>query len=182
MDSVHFSSATDLWETPWSLFTRLDKQFHFDLDVCALPENAKCQKFFTPKENGLAQRWRGNCWMNPPYGRSIGHWVRKAFESAQSGDATVVSLLPARCDTRWWHQHVMLAAELWLVAGRIRFGTAKAGAPFPSAIVVFRPGTLGADPILRAYPAKAWSNSINNSDIPGRLGGKPATCPSSMRG
>jgi phage N-6-adenine-methyltransferase len=148
---VHFSSMTDLWETPWLLFRQLDATFHFTLDVCALPENAKCKRFFTPEQDGLVQPWKGVCWMNPPYGRMVGRWVQKAYDSAASGDATVVCLIPARTDTSWWHRCVMQASEVWLVAGRVRFGHAKAGAPFPSAIVVFKPRALGEIPVLRGF-------------------------------
>jgi site-specific DNA-methyltransferase (adenine-specific) len=77
--SVHFSSKTDLWETPQDLFDKLHRVHNFTLDVCAIPENAKCQKFFTPEINGLVANWWDNiCWMNPPYGRTIGAWVKKA--------------------------------------------------------------------------------------------------------
>jgi phage N-6-adenine-methyltransferase len=80
--AVHFSSETDLWETHQAFFDALDREFHFTLDVCAVPENAKCSAFYTPEIDGLVQRWQGVCWMNPPYGREIGLWMRKAFESA----------------------------------------------------------------------------------------------------
>ncbi len=136
--SVHFSSKTDLWATPQYFFDALNAEFSFTLDVCALPENAKCERYFTPEEDGLNQRWQGICWMNPPYGREIGRWVRKAFESAQGG-ATVVCLLPARTDTAWWHTWVMKAEEVRFVRGRLKFGDSKNSAPFPSAVVVFRP-------------------------------------------
>ena len=76
-----FSSKTDMWETPQDLFDRLDAIYRFDLDVCAVPENAKCERYFTPEIDGLKQDWSGTCWMNPPYGREIGKWVRKAYES-----------------------------------------------------------------------------------------------------
>lgn len=135
--SVHFSSKTDLWATPQDFFDRLDSEFGFTLDVCALPDNAKCERYFTPEEDGLKQLWTGVCWMNPPYGREIGIWVRKAFESAQQG-ATVVCLVPARTDTSWWHSWVMKAAEVRFIRGRLKFGGSKNSAPFPSAIVVFR--------------------------------------------
>lgn len=135
--SVHFSSLTDCWATPQSLFNELDSEFHFTLDVCALPENAKCRKYFTQREDGLAQQWSGICWMNPPYGRTIAAWVRKAYEASQVG-VTVVCLLPSRTDTAWWHEYVTKADEVRFVRGRIKFGTAESGAPFPSAIVIFR--------------------------------------------
>lgn len=135
--SVHFSSATDVWATPQSLFDDLNAEFAFTLDVCALPENAKCAQYFTPEMNGLTQPWTGVCWMNPPYGRTIGEWVQKAYESALQG-TTVVCLLPSRTDTHWWHEYVTKADEVRFVRGRVRFGNATASAPFPSAIVVFR--------------------------------------------
>ena len=90
---VMFSSATDLWATPQYFFDILDKEFHFNLDVCAIPENSKCQAYYTPEMDGLSQPWYGRCWCNPPYGRQVGLWVAKAAESADSG-ATVVMLLP----------------------------------------------------------------------------------------
>jgi phage N-6-adenine-methyltransferase len=135
--SVHFSSQTDVWATPESLFRELDAEFGFTLDVCALPENAKCGSFYTPEQDGLSQPWTGVCWMNPPYGRTIGSWVEKALASSREG-ATVVCLIPARTDTAWWHEYVTKADEVRFVRGRLRFGNAQAGAPFPSAIVIFR--------------------------------------------
>ena len=124
MTNVHFKSEIDTWETPVELFRRLDAEFRFDLDVCALPATAKCARYFTPEEDGLAQRWEGVCWMNPPYGRQITHWMRKAFEESQGG-ATVVCLVPARTDTEWWHQYA-LRGEIRFLRGRLRFGAAAA--------------------------------------------------------
>ena len=134
-----FMSNTDLWATPQAFFDKLNEEFGFTTDVCALPENAKCGHFFTAEQDGLKQEWRGVCWMNPPYGRTIGLWVAKAAEAARGG-ATVVCLLPARTDTRWWHEHC-LGAEVRFVRGRLKFGGSKNSAPFPSAVVIFRPKT-----------------------------------------
>jgi phage N-6-adenine-methyltransferase len=136
--SIHFRSQTVEWETPQWLFALLDKRFNFTLDVCATPANAKCRAFFTRDQDGLAQEWAGVCWMNPPYGRLIAKWVRKARLSAQKG-ATVVALLPARTDTRWWQDDVAQASEIIFLRGRLKFGKASASAPFPSAIAVFCP-------------------------------------------
>ena len=135
--SLHFSSATDDWATPSEFFDKLNKEFHFDLDVCASPENAKCKQFFSKMEDGLSQIWEGTVWMNPPYGREIGKWVSKAYESGVSG-ATVVCLLPARTDTHWWHKYCT-KGEIFFIQGRLKFGGAVHNAPFPSAVVVFRP-------------------------------------------
>lgn len=135
MNSGMFTSKTDLWSTPQDLFDVLDSIYHFTIDVCAAPENAKCERYFTPEDDGLSQSWNGICWMNPPYGRQIGKWLRKAYESAQNG-ATVVCLIPARTDTAWWHDYVM-KGNVRFLRGRLKFGGAKNSAPFPSAIVVF---------------------------------------------
>lgn len=137
--TVHFRSDTEVWSTPESTFASLDREFHFTTDVCAIQENAKCPIFFSPEEDGLAQAWSGICWMNPPYGRTIGLWMRKAYQSSQEG-ATVVCLVPARTDTRWWHDYATKAQEIRFLKGRLRFGNATSSAPFPSAIVVFIPG------------------------------------------
>lgn len=133
-----FSSKTDLWATPQELFNELDSEFHFTVDVCALPENAKCKQFFTPEIDGLKQEWTGICWCNPPYGREIGKWVEKAYNSVHYGNANrVVMLLPARTDTRWFHTYIYGEAEIRFIKGRLKFGDSTNSAPFPSMIVVF---------------------------------------------
>lgn len=123
MDRVLFSSAKCEWETPQDLFNKLNEEFHFTVDVCALPENAKCEKYFTPEMDGLAQCWEGVCWCNPPYGREIGKWVIKA-KMAQSTGATVVMLVPARTDTRWFHNYVYNGwnTEIRFLKERLKFG------------------------------------------------------------
>lgn len=131
---VLFSSTTDLWETPQDFFDELNEEFHFDLDVCALPQNAKCKRYFTPDQDGLKQEWEGVCWCNPPYGRDIGKWMKKAYES----NATVVCLVPARTDTRWFHEWVLGKAEIRFVKGRLKFGGSKNSAPFPSMVVIYK--------------------------------------------
>lgn len=137
--AVHFSSRTDAWGTPMFLFRQLDDEFHFTLDVCAHKDNAKCERFFSRVENGLAQDW-GNavCWMNPPYGDEIGAWMEKAYIASQHG-ATVVCLVPSRTDTEWWHKYAM-HGEIRFIRGRLKFGGAESSAPFPSAVVIFRYG------------------------------------------
>lgn len=132
-----FTSNTDMWEMPQELFDELDREFHFTLDVCAVPENAKCERYFTPAQNGLKQDWTrggGTVYMNPPYGREIGLWVRKAAECG----VTAVCLLPARTDTAWFHDYIYGKAEIRFIRGRLKFGNSKNSAPFPSMIVIFR--------------------------------------------
>ena len=118
-----FSSKTDLWETPKDLFDKLNKEFHFALDVCATPENAKCEEFYTKEQDGLKQPWKGTVWCNPPYGRQIGEWVRRAFLASVSG-STVVMLLPARTDTKWFHDYIYERnnVEIRFIRGRLKFG------------------------------------------------------------
>lgn len=134
MNRVLFSSKSENWETPPQLFKALDAEFHFDFDVCALPENAKCPRYYTPEDDGLKQPWNGTCWCNPPYGRSISDWVKKAAES----ETTVVMLLPARTDTKWFHEYIYGKAEVRFIKGRLKFGGSKNSAPFPSMVVIFR--------------------------------------------
>lgn len=141
-----FSSKTDLWATPQDFFDKLNEEFQFDLDVCALPDNAKCERYFTPEMNGLLQPWSGKVWCNPPYGREIGMWIARAYTATKLGYAdVVVMLLPARTDTRWFHDFIFQKAEIRFVKGRLKFGDSKNSAPFPSMVVVFRRGKCDAD-------------------------------------
>jgi len=142
--SVHFTSRSDRWATPIEFFRQLDHEFGFKLDVCALADNAKCARFFSPDDDGLRQEWTGICWMNPPYGRVIGLWMQKAYESSRAG-ATVVCLVPARTDTRWWQDFATKAAEIRFVSELPTSGDAANSAPYPCAVVIFRPPT-GARP------------------------------------
>lgn len=128
--------ATDERETPDELFLELDKEFHFTLDVCATPENAKCHRYFTVADNGLEQNWGGEvCWMNPPYSQT-GKWMEKALRESHRG-ATVVCLVPAATDTKWWHE-IASNGQVRFIRGRLRFKGMRASAPFPSVIVIFR--------------------------------------------
>jgi len=136
-----FSSLTPEWATPSGVFTTLNERYQFDLDACATPENARCERFFTPEQDGLRQEWTGTIWLNPPYGREIGQWLKKAWQSAQAG-ATVVCLVPSRTDASWWHQWCM-QGDIFFIRGRLRFGDAQNSAPFPSAVVVFEPPMKG---------------------------------------
>lgn len=136
---IMFSSKTDLWETPQSFYDELDKEFQFTLDPCATPENAKCEMFFTKEMNGLTQNWEGNSvFCNPPYGKEIGKWVKKAYEESKKSNTTVVMLIPARTDTAYFHDYIYhKAKEIRFVKGRLKFGQSKNAAPFPSMVVVF---------------------------------------------
>lgn len=139
------SSSTDQWATPRAFFDQWDARFRFEVDVCADHTNAKCRRYFTADDDGLAQEWAPfRCWMNPPYGREIGRWMAKALEESRRG-ALVVCLVPARTDTAWWHEYAMHGRVVF-VRGRLRFGEARNSAPFPSAVVIFpRIEVAGAD-------------------------------------
>ena len=129
-----FTSTTDQWATPQDFYDKLNEEFGFTVDVCALPENTKCSAYFSPELDGLKQEWLGVCWCNPPYGRGISDWIKKASEA----EATVVCLVPARTDTAWWHDYAMKADDIRFIRGRLKFGGSKNSAPFPSAVLVYR--------------------------------------------
>lgn len=140
MNNILFSSKSEMWETPQELFDNLNAEFHFTVDVCATKDNAKCEKFFTPEMDGLKQEWTGVCWCNPPYGRGIGKWMKKAAEA----QATVVCLVPARTDTKWFHDWVLNRAEIRFIRGRLHFNGSKNSVPFPSMLVIYQPEILKA--------------------------------------
>jgi len=127
-----FSSAVEMWATPAAVYADLNEEFCFTLDPCPLmsPEMAGLPLFGT---DGLYRSWHGErVFCNPPYGRGVGRWLVKAAEAN-----VAVYLLPARTDTRWWHEHAMRATEIRFLRGRLRFGGAETGAPFPSVVVIF---------------------------------------------
>ena len=131
-----FSSKSDIWATPQEFFNSLNAEFNFTLDPCALPDNAKCSKFYTPEQNGLKQDWSNETvFCNPPYS-DIKNWVEKAYNEAKRG-AKVVMLIPARTDTRYFHDFIYGQHEIRFVRGRLKFGDQKNSAPFPSMVVVF---------------------------------------------
>jgi site-specific DNA-methyltransferase (adenine-specific) len=147
---VHYSSEKQDWETPQELFDLLDREFHFDIDVAATPTNAKCPIFFTPYEDGLVQDWEDEvCWLNPPYGRTIQHWMEKAYRESKKR-AKVVCLVPARIDTQWWYDYCT-QGEIRFLKGRLTF-SGYGTAPFPSAIVIFHPRNR----IVRMRSARWW--------------------------
>lgn len=141
------SSRSDDWPTDPKVYARLDDEFGFTLDPCASHDNHKAPRYFTRDDNGLTQPWAGRVFMNPPYGRAIGAWMRKAWEASQTTAELVVCLVPARTDTRWWHEWAV-RGEIRFLRGRLRFGDLSSPAPFPSAVVVFRNGGRVTKPLL----------------------------------
>lgn len=137
MNDVHFSSATDEWSTPNDYYAQVCAVFGpFDTDPCCTLDSAKAKNFFTKADDGLSKPWKGRVWMNPPYGRTIGEWMKKAYEESRTNASVVVCLVPARTDTKWWHDYATKGIIIF-IRGRLKFGDAKNAAPFPSALVVF---------------------------------------------
>lgn len=138
--AVMTSSEDMTWATPQEWFDYLDLEFGFTLDPCCVIETAKCAKFYTPKEDGLSKPWaEERVFMNPPYGRDLPTWMRKAHIEARDNGALVVCFIPARVDTEWWHSYAAKASEIRFPKGRVKFANAENSAPFPVAIVIFRP-------------------------------------------
>lgn len=136
---VMFSNKSDDWATPTEFFDELNNEFRFTLDPCASRDNHKCERYFTKEQDGLKQNWGGSrVFCNPPYGKEISAWVRKCSEESKKENTLVVMLIPARTDTKWFHEYIYNKAEVRFLRGRLKFGESKNSAPFPSMIVVFR--------------------------------------------
>lgn len=144
MNKALLSSEKMDWRTPKGFFEALDREFRFVLDAAATAENAKCSRYFTPVEDGLSQSWNvgGAVFCNPPYGREIGKWVKKAYEEFVRGGETIVLLIPARTDTSYFHDYIYGKAEIRFLRGRLKFedenGVAMNPAPFPSMVVIYK--------------------------------------------
>lgn len=137
-----FSSKSNEWSTPQNFFDELNKEFGFTLDPCSTHENNKCDKYFTIEDDGLTQNWEGETvFCNPPYGRDIVNWVKKCYEESKKPNTKVVMLIPARTDTRYFHDYIYNKAEIRFVKGRLRFENPfvdkTTSAPFPSMVVIF---------------------------------------------
>lgn len=142
IQKLMFSSKSDVWGTPPEFFNKLDKIYKFTLDPCATFENHKCDKYYTLEDDGLSKSWENEVvFVNPPYS-DIGQWVKKAHYEATYNSATVVMLIPARTDTKYWHNYIMSDAnKIYFIKGRLKFAnpftSVSNSAPFPSAVVVF---------------------------------------------
>lgn len=140
-----FSSESNEWNTPQLFFNKLNEKYNFTLDPCASKHNAKCKKYYTKKDNGLEKSWEGETvFVNPPYGRDLKNWVKKAYEESRNTNTTVVLLCPARTDTKYFHDYMMKASELYFIKGRLKFENKNKNsnsAPFPSVVAVFKSKT-----------------------------------------
>ncbi len=145
MNDIHFSSKSNYWRTPLELFNKLNKEFHFDVDAAANKENALCERYFSEQDSALDKNWIDygkTFWLNSPYGREIGSFIKKAYEESVKG-ATVVLLIPARTCSKYWYNYCA-KGEVRFIKGRLKFYNPatpeiNAPAPFPSAIVIFKP-------------------------------------------
>ena len=138
-------SRTIEWETPPEVFNKLNKEFKFNLDPCTTKRIAKCKRYFTKKEDGLKQNWKGKVFMNPPYGRGIENWVRKAWTEVKKGNAQVVAcLIPVRGGNDWFSIYSKYG-ELRFIRRRIAFGLngVFSTGPFNSMLLIFRKGWIG---------------------------------------
>ncbi len=166
-----FSSACQEWQTPAWLFAQLDSEFHFGLDAAATAENGLCPRYYTRGQDAFKQDWTADArsiWLNPPYGREVGRWVQKAHEEGQRG-ATVVVLLAARTDTRWFHTYCTEAREIRFIKGRLRFegnGVSNT-APFPSMVVVF--GPEDGPPKISALEMRRYTDGRDEADAQDKI-------------
>ena len=140
-DKNRFASAKQEWETPQDMFDALNSQYKFTFDLAADVNNHKCTNYFGVTDDALKQKWRGRCWLNPPYGSKgetrLAKWIEKAYLEAQTGDCSVTMLIPARTNTEWWGKYCMQAREILFVIGRPKFEGAIHGLPQPLAIITF---------------------------------------------
>lgn len=161
MNKALLSSINQKYETPQYLFDALNEAFHFDIDVCATYENTKCQRYYTPEIDGLKQPWHNHktCWCNPPYKETL-KWIEKAYQESLLG-ATVVCLIAARTDTRYFQDYIFpYAKAICFIRGRLRFMGEKNPATFPSAIVVFSPEPLAQE---KVNVLQKWGNVLVNN-------------------
>jgi len=137
-----FESIKQDWNTPRILFDKLNQEFNFEYDLAANAENALCKRFYSKESNGLKQSWGGVCWLNPPYGdksSKMVDWIKKSYNDSQANpNLTVVMLIPARTNTKWFHNYCMKAAEIRFICGRPKFGDSKHGLPQPLILLVFK--------------------------------------------
>jgi site-specific DNA-methyltransferase (adenine-specific) len=137
-----FASIRQDWNTPRPLFDKLNKEFNFEWDLAATKENALCNKFYSKENDGLKQKWSGNCWCNPPYGdrnSKMVDWIKKSYNDTQSNlNLTVVMLIPNRSNTNWFVNYIAKSHEVRFITGRPRFGNTIHGLPQPLLIVIFK--------------------------------------------
>jgi len=162
------------WQTPKALFANLEREFHFTLDVCALPWNAQCKDFFTPIEDGLARKWSGVCWCNPPFDSTRGKWVKKSFEEAQRGVTTALIVNASCCtDNEWWHKFALRSSEIRFIRGRPAFLDINGKvASMRTILLVFRP-YCGGPPVVSSvdrngapYIAEGLQTAANKQSTP----------------
>lgn len=144
LNKALFTSDKKNWETPTDFFNRLNKKFHFNWDLAAEKHNHKVDNYFTKEDNSLVQDWgglEGNLFLNPPYGRELKNWVKKASETELDKGQYLVMLIPSRTDTSYWHDYIFGKAQIKFLRGRLKFevnGEPRDAAPFPSALIIYK--------------------------------------------
>lgn len=138
----NFKSDKIIYSTPIKLFNFINKEFNFNLDVCALPENSKCDNYFTPEIDGLKQDWKGICWMNPPFNKELKKWVIKARDESKKHNSIVCCLIPVRSNTVWW-KDVCLDSEIRFIIGEVNFNDLERGLWLPMCLMIFGTNKTG---------------------------------------
>lgn len=138
--------SNPIQRTPDGFFRKLDAEFGFTLDAAATDANAKCARYFTVVDDALGKDWgQERVWLNPPFGRGLKEWARKAWEASRSG-ALVVMLVPSATDMDWWHDYILEADEIRFIRGRMSFGSedlTRNNYVFPVSLAIFQPTSTG---------------------------------------
>ncbi|MFX1453836.1 MAG: DNA N-6-adenine-methyltransferase [Promethearchaeota archaeon] len=138
--------SEDIWETPWNIFELINKRVkkeygrEITIDICASKDNAKHERYYTEKENGLIQDLQGEiAFCNPPF-IEIEKWVEKCYKEGLKPNTIVVALLRVSPDTEYFHKYVMKADQIWFLKGRVWYlinGVEKKDTNFASMVVIF---------------------------------------------
>ena len=171
-EKVGKSLDSTIWGTPPEIFDPINKEFRFTLDVCATKDNAKCAKFYTTEQNGLLQNWANEiCWCNPPYGRDVVLWCKKALAESYNNSTTIL-LIPCKTNTNWWHDTVIPFAEIRFLRGRVKFvysdgEQSKQALPWPLAFVIYKAKTAQNTAINLRYAAalKVWKEYVTEDRV-----------------
>lgn len=167
--------TSDLWQTPKYFFNLLDNKFHFTLDPCTDKNNwLGTNKFYTKKDDGLKQDWKGEqVFVNPPFSQVEDKkirkgWAWKCYNEGIKENTFVVLILPSRTDTKYFHDYIMKANEIWFCKGRVNFllngKKPDNGATFPLAIIIFEKFNSGY-PVIKPFYHREKDLLRNGSNL-----------------
>lgn len=156
----NFKSENIIYSTPTKLFKVINDEFHFTLDVCALPENAKCENYFTPEIDGLKRDWPGVCWMNPPFNKELKKWVIKARDESKKHNSIVCCLVPFRGNTVWFKE-VCMDAEIRFIIGEVNFNDLERGLWLPMCFMIFGTDRTGQFSFVDYKKIRKDASTIN---------------------